>query len=106
MRKIWQAAVTGAALAAAAIIATGPARAADAGAPEKTHLTFGIIPTMDYIPVQLAIERGYFKAEGLTVTTRVTPPGNTVPALIGGAIDVSGVNWISTIVAYNRNIPI
>jgi len=93
-------------LASVSAIAAAPSGAAEKGRPEKTDLVFGIIPTMDYIPVELAIKRGFFKEEGLTVTTRVTPPGSTVPALIGGAIDVSGVNWIATIVAYNRNIPI
>lgn len=107
MGASWKRTAAAAALtAAAAFVATGPARAAGPGAPEKTEISFGIIPTMDYIPVKLAIDRGYFKAEGLNVTMRVTPPGNTVPALIGGALDVSGVNWISTFVAFNRNIPI
>ena len=98
--------VTAAALVAVVAFAMTAAGAAAAGAPEKTDLTFGIIPTMDYIPIKLAIDRGFFKEEGLTVTMRVTPPGNTVPALIGGALDASGVNWISTIVAVNRKIPI
>lgn len=100
----WRITVAVVVMAAATFAALVPARAAEGGAPEKTNLTFGIIPTMDYVPIKLAIDRGYFKAEGLTVTMRVTPPGNVIPALVGGAIDVSGVNWIATIVAFNRQI--
>ena len=42
--------------------------AAGAGKPEKTKLTFGIIPLTDCAPIVIAKEKGFFKKHGLDVT--------------------------------------
>jgi NitT/TauT family transport system substrate-binding protein len=93
-------------LLALAALSAGPIRAADAPKLEKTSITFGIIPTPDYVPVEIAVQKGFFKEEGLDVTTRVTAPAASVPGLLGGSLDIGGVNWITTLVAYNRGIPL
>jgi NitT/TauT family transport system substrate-binding protein len=94
------------ALTLAGIISGAAGSAAERVKPEKTTIVFGIIPTPDYVPVEMAIQRGFFKDEGLDVTARVVAPGAAIPGLLGGTIDVSGLNWITTLVAYNRGIPI
>jgi NitT/TauT family transport system substrate-binding protein len=74
------------------------------GAPEKTQITFGILPTPDYAPVKIAIDEGLFKDEGLDVKAQVMSPGGAVPGVVGGSLDVAGINWISFLLAVNRDI--
>jgi NitT/TauT family transport system substrate-binding protein len=74
------------------------------GAPEQKQITFGILPTPDYAPVQIAIERGFFEEEGLDVTAQIISPGGAVPAVVGGSMQIAGINWISFLLAVNRNI--
>jgi NitT/TauT family transport system substrate-binding protein len=52
----------------------GPATSAASGGSsgsglEKAHLTVGALPIVDDAPLFLAIKNGYFKQQGLTVTT-------------------------------------
>ncbi len=82
------------------------ATAADTSKLEKTKIVFGIIPTPDYVPVEMAVQKGFFKDEGLDVTTRVVAPAAAVPGLLAGTLDISGLNWITTLTAYNRGVPI
>jgi NitT/TauT family transport system substrate-binding protein len=86
--------------------AVGTARAADAPKVEKPKLVFGIIPTPDYVPVEIAVQKGYFKDEGLDVTVRIVPTVGVIPGMLGGTIDIAGLNWIVTLVAYNHGVPI
>ncbi|MDX1656256.1 MAG: CmpA/NrtA family ABC transporter substrate-binding protein [Candidatus Competibacteraceae bacterium] len=44
------------------------AYAGNGAVPEKTDLTFGIIPLTDCAPLVIAFEKGYFKKHGLNVT--------------------------------------
>jgi NitT/TauT family transport system substrate-binding protein len=74
------------------------------GAPEQKQVTFGILPTPDYAPVKIAIDEGFFKEEGLDVTAQIMSPGGAVPGVVGGSLDVAGVNWISFLLAVNRGI--
>jgi NitT/TauT family transport system substrate-binding protein len=74
------------------------------GKPEKPQIKFGILPTPDYAPVQIAIDRGFFEDEGLTVTAEIMAPGSAVPSVVGGSLDVAGINWISYILAVDSGI--
>jgi NitT/TauT family transport system substrate-binding protein len=85
-------------------VATVSSRAT--GRPEQTDITFGVVPTIGYAPVFLAQQRGFFRDEGLDVTTRIINPATTVPSLVGGDIDIAGVTWISFLVSTNRGIPL
>jgi len=77
------------------------------GAPEKTDITFGVLPTADYVAVYLANQEGYFKEEGLTVTPRAVQGGSAqVPGLVGGDLDISGVNWVGFLAAVNQGVPL
>jgi len=69
---------------------------AGSGGLEKTELTIGTVPVLGVAPLYIAIEKGYFKAEGLTVTPKIYASGAlSLPAMIKGEIDLVFSNYIS-----------
>ncbi|MBX6765669.1 MAG: ABC transporter substrate-binding protein [Actinomadura rubrobrunea] len=63
---------------------------------EKSEITVGTMPVGDTAPLQLAITRGLFKAEGLTVKTQTINGGaDAIPRLKGGQLDISFGNYVS-----------
>lgn len=74
-------------------------------APEQATLTIGLLPIVDVAPIHLAIERGLFAAEGLTVTVEVVQGGAAaIPALVGGDLDIAYGNWVSFLLANQEGI--
>jgi NitT/TauT family transport system substrate-binding protein len=65
--------------------------------PEKTHLTVGVLPIIDDAPLFLAIKRGYFKQQGLTVTPQIiTQSTLALPDMLHGTVDIiGGGNYVS-----------
>jgi NitT/TauT family transport system substrate-binding protein len=81
--------------------------AASTGPPEKAALTVGILPIVDVAPVQTAISKGLFAAEGLTVKTEVMQGGAAaIPALVAGDLDVAFGAWPSFLAANQQGIPL
>lgn len=74
------------------------------GTPEQAQITFGILPTPDYAPVKIAIDEGFFADEGLEVEAQTMSSGGAVPGVVGGSLDIAGINWISFLLAVNRGI--
>jgi NitT/TauT family transport system substrate-binding protein len=64
---------------------------------EKTHLTIGALPIVDDAPLFLAIKNGYFKQQGLTVTTQIIPQSTlAIPDMLHGTVDIIGTgNYVS-----------
>lgn len=64
---------------------------------EKTHLTVGALPIVDDAPLFLAIKNGYFKQQGLTVTTQIIPQSTlAIPDMLHGTVDIIGSgNYVS-----------
>ena len=64
---------------------------------EKTHLTVGALPIVDDAPLFLAIRNGYFKQQGLTVTTQIIPQSTlAIPDMLHGTVDIIGTgNYVS-----------
>ena len=64
---------------------------------EKTHLTVGALPIVDDAPLFLAIKNGYFKDQGLTVTTEIIPQSTlAIPDMLHGTVDIIGTgNYVS-----------
>ena len=65
--------------------------AAVAQAPEKPKLTIGVggKPLFYYLPLTMAEQKGYFKAEGLDVEILDFPGGaKALQALLGGSVDI------------------
>ncbi len=66
------------------------------GGLEKTDIVVGTVPVLGVAPLYIAIEKGYFKDEGLNVEARVYPSGAiSLPAMIKGEIDLVFSNYIS-----------
>jgi NitT/TauT family transport system substrate-binding protein len=66
------------------------------GGVEKTDLTIGTVPVLGVAPLYIAIEKGYFRAEGLNVTPKIYASGaQSLPAMIKGEIDLIFSNYIS-----------
>lgn len=73
--------------------------------PEAAEITIGLLPIVDVAPVHLAIERGLFAAEGLTVTIETVQGGAAaIPALVGGDLDMAYGNWVSFLLANQEGI--
>jgi NitT/TauT family transport system substrate-binding protein len=64
---------------------------------EKTHLTVGALPIVDDAPLFLAMKNGYFKQQGLTVTTEIIPQSTlAIPDMLHGTVDIIGTgNYVS-----------
>lgn len=77
--------------AAAAVMLTAAAAPGTAlAAPEKTKLTLGVggKPLLYYLPLTIAEQKGYFKAEGLEVEINDFGGGaKSLQALVGGSVD-------------------
>lgn len=90
-----------AALAASALSACGGSDSGDSGSgsgPEKTTLKVGVLPIVDDAPLYIAIKKGYFKQQGLTVKPVIQPNGAAaLKALLGGSLDLTWSNYASII---------
>ncbi|MBG0821345.1 ABC transporter substrate-binding protein [Planomonospora sp. ID91781] len=63
---------------------------------EKTTINIGTMPVVDTAPLQIAMEKGLFEAEGLDVKPSVLAGGaEAIPKLKGGSLDVSFGNYVS-----------
>jgi NitT/TauT family transport system substrate-binding protein len=67
---------------------------------EKTTLNVGLLPVGDLAQFQLALDRGFFKAEGLTVKTQMLQGGaEAVPKLRSKNLDISAGAWVPFFIA-------
>ncbi|MFJ2031354.1 ABC transporter substrate-binding protein [Streptosporangium sp. NPDC087985] len=63
---------------------------------EKTKITVGTMPVVDTAPLQIAMDQGLFKAEGLDVTlTPLAGGAEAIPQLKRGSLDISFGNYVS-----------
>src|SRR5213078_979783 len=78
-------------LVAASLIGFALSLPAQAQAPEKPKISIGVggKPLFYYLPLTIALQNGYFKAEGLDVEVQDFPGGaRALQALLGGSVDV------------------
>ncbi|GAA3099125.1 ABC transporter substrate-binding protein [Streptosporangium carneum] len=81
------------------------ATSAAANGLEKTDLTIGMLPLPEVAPVQIAIKRGFFKAEGLNVKfTIIDGGGSALPSLLSGGFDVLHSNYVSAFTAASQKV--
>ena len=74
-----------------------------AGAPEKSKIKVAVLPTMDIVPLQLAIDSGAFKDAGLEVTTITAASGaDCVAKLTSGEVDFAFSSWVPFFVAKSK----
>jgi NitT/TauT family transport system substrate-binding protein len=63
---------------------------AAAGPVEKAHIRVGLLPVVDVAPLYQAIDKGYFKEQGLEVEPVVVQSGpKAVEGIIGGDLDIA-----------------
>jgi ABC-type nitrate/sulfonate/bicarbonate transport system substrate-binding protein len=101
----------GAALATLALTVTacGGAAAgpADEGGNQATEMTVSLLPTMDVLPVQLAIQEGIFEEHGLKVESMPSQGGaSTVPSVLEGSIDVAFGNPMTYFQGLEKGLPL
>jgi NitT/TauT family transport system substrate-binding protein len=76
-------------------------------APEKAEITLGILPIADVAPIFIAIDRGFFADEGLTVSTEFAQGGAaTIPALASGDLDIGFGAYPSFFNAVSQGLPL
>lgn len=77
-----------------------PGGEGDSNALETTELLVGIVPVIDHASVFLAIEQGFFEAEGLEVTAQPAQGGAAaVPAMIAGEMQAAFATYPSFLLA-------
>ncbi|SFN55265.1 MULTISPECIES: ABC transporter substrate-binding protein [Actinomadura] len=71
---------------------------------EESQITLGTMTVADTAPVQIALSKGLFKAEGLTVRTQVIQGGAAgIPLLKSGRLDFSFGNYVSLLTAGTKD---
>lgn len=86
---------------------SGSAAPAEAGEPEQTELTVGVLPLADLAPFYLAIEEGFFADEGLTVEPSVASGGAAqIAGAVAGDIDMVFSNYVSILQAASEGLPL
>ncbi|MEV0582412.1 ABC transporter substrate-binding protein [Nonomuraea sp. NPDC050310] len=93
------------ALAATACGGGGSTTSSGTGGLEKTDLTVGMLPLPEVAPVQIAIDKGFFKAEGLNVKVQTIQGGAAAMGeLASGKLDVLHSNYVSALKASAENV--
>ncbi|HTV37403.1 MAG TPA: ABC transporter substrate-binding protein [Xanthobacteraceae bacterium] len=68
------------------------AAAPDPAAAQTTHITISHSQqTVDFLPLWIASDAGYFKKRGLDVTVRYLPAQEGVPAILTGEVQMAGI---------------
>ncbi|MFG2077983.1 ABC transporter substrate-binding protein [Nonomuraea maritima] len=75
--------------------------------PEHPAISVGVAPTAAAAPFFLARSEGYFAQEGLTVDVRIVAGGAVaIPELMGKSLDLAEADYVSTLVAYENDVPL
>src|SRR5262245_8718376 len=75
------------------------------GPVEKSRIRVGVLPVVDVGPFYLAIENGYFKAEGLDVEVVTTASGKaSIDGLVSGDLDISQGSYPAAFLAQSRKV--
>jgi NitT/TauT family transport system substrate-binding protein len=70
------------------------------GQVEKANLVVNFMQVTDCVPFQIALQKGYFKQEGLNVTAKSVVSGTeSVPKVIAGTADIGFGNWATLLTA-------
>jgi NitT/TauT family transport system substrate-binding protein len=78
---------------------------AAAGAPEKAKVKVAVLPTMDTVPLYLAMDAGYFKEVGLEVTPVMAASGaDCVAKMVSGEVDFAFSSWTPFFVAKSKGV--
>ena len=85
---------------AAAGCSSGGGAATSSGPPEKTTLNVSVVPAMDSAGFFIALHRGLFANEGLTINyTPATSSETAIGTQLQGKFDITGGNYVSYVQA-------
>ncbi|MFI0349166.1 ABC transporter substrate-binding protein [Actinomadura sp. 9N407] len=99
-RRTWLAGALAGSL-ALTLTACGGGDEASANGLEKSEITVGVMPITEGAGVQIAISKGFFKAEGLDVKMQtVTGAADALPKLKGGSLDIAHGGHVGIIQAH------
>jgi NitT/TauT family transport system substrate-binding protein len=99
------AALTLAALMLTGCGALGGETSAPQGSGQLTKIKVAVLPTMDVVPLYLAMDAGYFKQEGLEVDPVTAASGaDCVAKLASGEVQVAFSSWTPFVVARSKNV--
>lgn len=82
--------IRGATVLLAAALATGATFGSAAAAPTALTMSYSQ-RTIDFLPVWIASDAGFFKQQGLDVTVRYLPAQEGIPAIISGQEQIVGI---------------
>jgi NitT/TauT family transport system substrate-binding protein len=72
----------------------------NSGPLEHPNLTVGALAVTDTVPLEIALQKGYFKQEGLNVKIKIVVSGTqAVPEVNAGTIDIGQSNWATLFTA-------
>jgi NitT/TauT family transport system substrate-binding protein len=72
---------------------------------EKSTIRVGVLPVVDAAPLYLAIDKGYFAQEGLTVQPVVVASGPAaVSGMIGGQFDIAYSTYPGILAAQAKGV--
>lgn len=64
--------------------------------PEQATIRVGVVPSVESAPVFVALTKGYFKEEGLTVEpVTITGAAAAVPQVLSGALDLAQTDYVT-----------
>jgi NitT/TauT family transport system substrate-binding protein len=73
--------------------------------PEKASLTVGVLPTWDAASLYLGIEKGFFRAEGLTVSPVILANADEAASRnMSGAVDITYTGYVPSIIAAAKGL--
>jgi NitT/TauT family transport system substrate-binding protein len=76
-----------------------------AGPVEHPNLTVGALAVTDTVPLEIALQKGYFKQEGLNVKIKIIVSGTqAVPEIDAGAEDIGQSNWATLFAAQAQHV--
>jgi NitT/TauT family transport system substrate-binding protein len=72
---------------------------------EHPNISVGFLKIADSAPFEIALQRGYFKQEGLNVTAKPVVSGTeSVPKVSQGALDFGLTNWATLLTAQEKKV--
>lgn len=80
-------------------------------APQKqwatVTITVNTLPISNGLPLDIGIQKGFFAAQGITITKRTLQSGNDIVlALSNGNGDIGYVGWVPAMIARTQGIPL
>jgi NitT/TauT family transport system substrate-binding protein len=95
------------AVACGALVSACGGSSSSTGAGKPATLKVGVIPIADVAPLYLGVQKGFFKAQKLTIQPQLAAGGAAiVPAVVSGSDQIGFSNTTSLIIASSKGLPI